>query len=98
MATFVSVLALSVIVLASLYATMEASTRQAKPWWGSWLQFLGLSVVGCWAAWRLYDVLIGAPVSTQQLLAQCGLAAYALGHALERWHAHREQPMRAVKS
>lgn len=98
MATFLSSLALFVVVLATLYEVMETSTRGDCTWWGSWLQFVGLAIIGCWGAWRLYDVLNGAAVTPQQLLAHCGLAAYAIGHLFERWHAHREQPMRTVKS
>lgn len=100
MATFVSSLALSIIVLATMYAFMETSTRGGFSWAASWFQFFGLAIVCSWAAWRLYDVIGGALVTPQQLLAHCGIAAYAIGNALERMHAHTEhQHMHgAVKS
>lgn len=97
MAAFVSSLALSILVFSTMYFTIETATRGDCAWWSSWLQFLGLAVVGCWSAWRLYDVLNGSGVTPQQLLAHCGMAAYALGHSMERWRSH-DHPMHGVIS
>lgn len=51
----------------------------------TWLQFFGLCGVTLWCAARLWDVLHGAPVSTQQLLAHVSLMLYAAGTALKVW-------------
>ncbi len=49
----------------------------------TWLQLLGMFGLALWSAARLHDVINGAPVSQQQLLAHVSLALYAVGTAIK---------------